>query len=223
MCNYEQNKQRGFIKSFRSMLDWRWFRFPNTSHLFMTLLLLANHEDKKWGEKIVKRGELITSVQHLAEYSGLTIKQVRTGLKNLKNTNEIIVKTTNKYTAISIVNYDSYQNIEEKGQTNDKQMATNKNDKNDKNNSNTLNTNTLIIRTFKKPTIEEIKQYCIERNNQIDAEKFYDYYESNGWKVGKNSMKNWKAAVRTWEKNKNDKCAKTENTTITFTPKLTFV
>lgn len=54
---------------------------------------------------------------------------------------------------------------------------------------------------FKKPTIEEIKQYCSERNNKIDAERFYDYYESNGWKVGRNPMKDWKATIRTWERN----------------------
>lgn len=53
---------------------------------------------------------------------------------------------------------------------------------------------------FEKPSISDIKQYCMERNNNIDANQFYDYYESNGWKVGKNSMKDWKAAVRTWER-----------------------
>lgn len=53
---------------------------------------------------------------------------------------------------------------------------------------------------FEKPTLSEIEQYCIERNNNINAAHFYDYYESNGWKVGKNSMKDWKAAVRTWER-----------------------
>lgn len=53
---------------------------------------------------------------------------------------------------------------------------------------------------FVKPTVEEVKQYCIERNNCVNAEQFYDHYESNGWKVGKNSMKDWKAAVRTWER-----------------------
>ena len=53
---------------------------------------------------------------------------------------------------------------------------------------------------FVKPTLSEIKQYCIERGNKVDAQHFYDYYESNGWRVGKNSMKNWQAAVRTWER-----------------------
>lgn len=60
---------------------------------------------------------------------------------------------------------------------------------------------TIKRKRFEKPTLSEIKQYCIERKNNVDAQHFYDYYESNGWKVGKNSMKNWQAAVRTWEKN----------------------
>jgi hypothetical protein len=57
------------------------------------------------------------------------------------------------------------------------------------------------VKRFAKPTIEEVADYCNERNNDVDAEKFYDYYSSNGWKVGKNAMKDWKASVRTWEKN----------------------
>jgi len=57
------------------------------------------------------------------------------------------------------------------------------------------------VKRFAKPTIEEVADYCNERQNDVDAEKFYDYYSSNGWKVGKNAMKDWKASVRTWEKN----------------------
>jgi hypothetical protein len=54
-------------------------------------------------------------------------------------------------------------------------------------------------RKFIKPIIEEIKSYCRERNNTVDADKFFNHYESNGWRVGKNPMKDWRAAVRTWE------------------------
>ena len=53
---------------------------------------------------------------------------------------------------------------------------------------------------FKKPTLDEVKNYCIERNNNIDAEAFIAYYESKGWTVGSGKMKKWKAAVVTWEK-----------------------
>lgn len=56
-------------------------------------------------------------------------------------------------------------------------------------------------KVFIPPTVEEVAAYCKERNNGINPERFVDYYESNGWKVGRNSMKDWKAAVRTWERN----------------------
>ena len=53
---------------------------------------------------------------------------------------------------------------------------------------------------FTKPTIQEVQEYIDERQSNVDANRFYDYYESNGWKVGKNPMKDWKACVRTWER-----------------------
>ena len=58
---------------------------------------------------------------------------------------------------------------------------------------------------FKPPTVDEVEAYCQERMNNVDAEAFVDFYESKGWMVGKNKMKDWKAAVRTWEKGKNSK------------------
>lgn len=61
-------------------------------------------------------------------------------------------------------------------------------------------------RNFIKPSVEEIMTYCNERGNNIDPQNFYDFYESKGWYVGKNKMKNWKAAVRTWEKNNTNGC-----------------
>ncbi len=62
--------------------------------------------------------------------------------------------------------------------------------------NNTLKKSNTI---FKPPTVAEVKAYCEERNNGIDAQRFVDYYTSNGWRVGKSPMKDWKAAVRTWE------------------------
>jgi hypothetical protein len=53
---------------------------------------------------------------------------------------------------------------------------------------------------FVKPTLAEVQAYCRERQNNVDAERWLDYYEANGWKVGKNPMKDWRAAVRTWER-----------------------
>ena len=58
---------------------------------------------------------------------------------------------------------------------------------------------------FKKPTLEDVKNYCILRNNNIDAESFIDFYESKNWKIGKNKMKDWKACIRTWERRETKK------------------
>jgi hypothetical protein len=56
-------------------------------------------------------------------------------------------------------------------------------------------------RTFVKPTLVEVQAYCTERGKGVDAQKWFDHYESNGWKVGRNPMRDWKAAVRKWEGN----------------------
>lgn len=71
------------------------------------------------------------------------------------------------------------------------------------NNNNPPNISPLKVgKRFQKPTVEEIKAYCTERNNGIDAQSFFDFYESKGWKVGNTPMKDWRAAVRTWEQRK---------------------
>lgn len=64
---------------------------------------------------------------------------------------------------------------------------------------------------FVPPNEEEVKEYCKERKNKVNASLFIDHYEANGWKVGKNSMKDWKAAIRTWEKNDFNKKNKDED------------
>ena len=69
-------------------------------------------------------------------------------------------------------------------------------------------------RQFTKPTLEEVIAYCLERGKGVDAQKWYDYYSANGWKVGKNPMKDWKAAVRTWERSADN--GKTRS--VSFTP-----
>ena len=66
-----------------------------------------------------------------------------------------------------------------------------------------INNNSLYKREssrFQKPYIDEIRQYCSSRNNSVDPEQFFNFYESKGWTIGKSHMKDWRAAVRTWEK-----------------------
>lgn len=66
--------------------------------------------------------------------------------------------------------------------------------------NNTYNNTDNNIKRFTPPTVDEVKKYCKERKNNVDPERFVDFYSSKGWKVGNQPMKDWKAAVRTWEK-----------------------
>ena len=59
---------------------------------------------------------------------------------------------------------------------------------------------TKQVKRFSKPTVEEVAAYCKERNNNVDPQRFWDFYEAKGWKIGKSPIKDWKACVRTWEK-----------------------
>lgn len=60
-------------------------------------------------------------------------------------------------------------------------------------------------RAFRPPSLQDVRDYCIERKNNVDPEQWYAFYESKGWMIGKNKMNDWKAAVRTWEKRDTDK------------------
>ena len=70
-------------------------------------------------------------------------------------------------------------------------------------------------KNFEKPTVEEIAAYCAERKNEVDAQAFFDFYESKGWKVGAVKMRDWRASVRTWEKrDAEEKKARSRSKTI---------
>jgi len=106
--------QSGWVALHRKLIDWQWYRDSETVHLFIHLLLKANHKKTKWRDQVIKRGSLITSRAHLSESTGISEQSVRTILKRLKSTNEITIKSTNEFTVISICNYDIYQFIDSK-------------------------------------------------------------------------------------------------------------
>ena len=98
-----------WIKIHRKILEWEWYHDTNMVRLFLHLLLKANYEDRKWRGITVKRGQLITCRKELSEATGLSEKKIRTCLARLHQTGEIGQQTTNKYSLITICNYDSYQ------------------------------------------------------------------------------------------------------------------
>lgn len=98
-----------FIKLNRKILKWRWYHDPNTFRVFVHLILKANVTDRDFERITVRRGQVVTSVARLSEDLKISVKSVRTALEHLKSTNELTIKTTSKYSIITVNKYDEYQ------------------------------------------------------------------------------------------------------------------
>jgi len=186
----------GWIKLHRKLLESPLILKPTYFALWVVLLLLANHKPKRfiWNNKdtLIKEGQLLTGRKALSKQIRVPESTIEDILKYLETQHQIRQQKTTKYRIITILKWSEYQDTTANPTTEQQQSDTNKNDKNDKN---------IYIDNI-PPKIEEVKKYCIERDNGVNWNKWYDFYESKGWLIGKNKMKSWMAAVRTWEKPK---------------------
>jgi hypothetical protein len=196
----------GWITIHRKLLDWEWFDDSNTLHVFIYCLLRSNHKLNMWRGNKIHPGQFITSQKHISEATGLSVRKVRTSLDKLKLTGELTVKTTSKFSIISITNWISHQAVDTqkaskaslKRQTNDRQATTNNND-NNVNNKDKKGKNSR----FTPPDINQVSEYLNERGaSHIDGQQFIDHHQTRGWIMSnRQKMKDWKAAVRTWISN----------------------
>ena len=143
---------RGYIKIWRRIFDEGWYQKPLIAHLAIHLILKANYKEKKIifnkSEMIIKRGEFVTGRDTLKRETGLTLQNIRTALRVLVNCQFLTIKSTNKFSIITICNYEQYQdNLDQSNQqtnqqvtskqpASNQQVTTNNNDnklKNDKN------------------------------------------------------------------------------------------
>ncbi len=135
---------QGWIKIHRKFIEWEWYDDPNTKMLFLHLILTCNHKPQKWRGIIIKRGQKVTSYNHLATETGLSIQNVRTAINKLKSTKELTYLSTREYSIITVEKYDEYQetNTPTNSQSTDlqhtsnKPLTTNKKEKNVKNDKN---------------------------------------------------------------------------------------
>lgn len=193
----------GWIKLHRRLLDWEWISDPDTLVVFIHLLLGANHTEKTWKGVLIPRGSVLTGRKLLSLKTGLTERKIRTSLKKLESTSEVTIKTTNKYSLISINNYDIYQqNDQQKANerpASDQQVTTTKNDKKEKNVKN--NNTTVFISLFnslfgtsyketsgrvKKLTLR-LKTYSLEQilkaTKNLASSDFHTGKNDRGWKA----------------------------------------
>lgn len=113
-----------FIKVYEQIVNWEWFKHPNTLCLFIYLLVKANYKDLDRNGKVIKRGQVLTSLPKISTDTGLSIQQTRTALSHLVLTGEITDESSKQYRIITVVKYDDYQTSTDKSQTN--QQETNR-------------------------------------------------------------------------------------------------
>lgn len=192
-----------WIKLHRQILNWEWYSDTNTFRVFMHCLLMAQRDDYKYRGVQLKAGQFTTGIFEMADILGLSNQQVRTALKKLEKSGEINKQSTSQYSIITVNNWNLYQQVNKRitneQQTNNKRITTKQEER--------IENKEVVVmekqpqqKKFIPPSVEEVKEFCKERNNGIDAERFWHYYNSKGWKIGKEPMKKWKSAVITWEK-----------------------
>ncbi len=189
---------KGWIKLHRSLSDnplWTCEVFTR-GQAWVDLLLLANHKNNFFYKRNVKveakRGQVAWSELALSNRWGWSRSKVRKFIKDLEKEQQVKQQKSTVTQIITILNYDKYQEKEQKEvqQQNNRETLTriNKNEIKDKGG-------------FTPPTLEQVKQYCTRRKNNVDVERWHNFYTAKNWMIGKNKMKDWKAAVRTWEEN----------------------
>jgi len=179
----------------RKFLKWEWWSDSNMVSLFIYLLLSVNYEQKKWKGIDIKRGELITGINSLNRATGISVMTIRTCLKRLKSTGEITIKSTNKYSVITITNYGSYQLIgsETNNQTNNQ---TNKQLTNNQQTTNKQLTTTNKDNEYNKDN----KDNEVYMGTDISFPNFYNIYDK---KVGyKKCLAKWNNGTLSKEKKK---------------------
>lgn len=214
-------EKKGWIALHRSIQNhYLWEDKPfNRAAAWVDMLLLANHQDNKFllGNKFVEveRGSFITSELKLMERWGWSKTKVRAFLQLLENDSMIVKKTDRKKTTITIVKYSDYQDLQttEELQKNHRkttkkpQKDTNNNDRTMKNNEEqcSIGEKTAAKKSqsrFTPPTPDEVREYARSIGFEtLDAEHFCDYYEQQGWELSNGrKMKDWKSAVRNWQR-----------------------
>ena len=101
--------KNGYIKLYRSLLEWEWYDDTVTKCLFLHLLLTVNAYDEDWKGIVIKRGSRVSSYTKLSEELHFTIKQIRTGIQHLERTGEVARTAYPRFTVFTVTNYDAYQ------------------------------------------------------------------------------------------------------------------
>ena len=207
---------KGWIKLHRKIQDcciWQKNEPFDSRSAWIDLLLLASHKEKKIvidnKTMIIERGSYMTSFVILSERWKWSRAKTMRFFKLLESEHMVNTKRTSKGTLVTIENYGVFQGsdttVDTTVDTQNNNVKNIKNGKKEKNGKNIKEKDSTNVEPKKKryiipPPVEDVAAYCAERNNGIDAQTFLDYYQSRGWMTGNTKIKDWQAAVRTWER-----------------------
>jgi hypothetical protein len=198
----------GYVKVYRKLLTSAVFQNEKLLKVWIWCLIRANWTESPIffdGEEItLQRGQFVTGRFTGSEQCNMNPKTFYNQLQKLAEMNNIVLVSDNRKTKISIVNYESYQDDIVSGWTTSGQPMDNRRTTDGQLVDTDKNIRSKEVKKGKKipPTLEEVQNLFKERNYpQSEAEKFFNYYQSNGWRVGKNPMKDWAAAATNWSKN----------------------
>lgn len=192
------DNDHSYIKLFRKMLTWGWYGDTNTVRVFLHILLRANHKPGEYLGHPIGAGECVFGYNAWSEELGLSVRQLRTAITHLKSTNEIVVRTTNRFSIITVVKWEFWQ-IEEGEPTNDRQATRQTSDTQATTSKEYKNISTTTINKGRPNSVEEVRAYVAEKGLSVDPDYFWEYYEDAEWKDVKGKpVKNWKLKARTW-------------------------
>lgn len=197
----------GYAQVPRSLLESDWSNEPETFLVLLRLIIMANFKETDWRGIHLMPGEIITSLESLSSQSGLSVRKIRTSLNRLKTTGYLTCEATNRYTRIFLTDkaffqgYSNKSDMQNDTRTDNQSTCKRQQRKNDKKID---VARAPSSRRFTPPTVEEVTAYCHERGNNVNAQRLVDFYEASGWMRGKSPIRDWKACVRTWERNANN-------------------
>jgi len=205
----------GYVRDYRSTVNWEWFTDVNTAHLWEYIRLRVNYEPSRFRGIEIRRGEMLESMATIAARTGMSVQSVRTAISHLKSTGEITCKSTRYGMLICAVKYAFFQGgadepntqtarkktlpLTQKQQGSNKEVTTYKEDKEEKEEKENKE---VVVGKPTPPTPDQVRDYAKSIGYEIDAEYFCDYYGERGWiKKDGTPISDWQVTIRNWKRN----------------------
>ena len=202
--------ENGFVKLFRKLVDWKYAQFPNAVALWVHILIRANWKDGYFMGHEIPRGSLATSMQGLAEQTGMNRSTVIKWIKRFEDDGQIECVRTQRFTIIKVSNYRAFQDVDSDGyqqlnqqlnqqlgqQQSQQQGQHNRRKKEEKE---IKKERSIVERSAPKPSLSEVESFFDDNGYDASAFAFWQYYEQKEWKDKRGHPLDWEEKAAQWE------------------------